>query len=103
FYQFYASSNFQLSDGLIGQQLVDQLQNIDNKGDALAQQLVAQIPWGHNIQIFTKSKDINEALFYIQKTKENNWSRDILALQIKSDLYARQGKAITNFTNTLPA
>ncbi|MDR2727793.1 MAG: PDDEXK nuclease domain-containing protein, partial [Chitinispirillales bacterium] len=69
----------------------------------IVQQLVALIPWGHNILIFTKSKDINEALFYIKKTKENNWSRDTLALQIKSDLYARQGKAVTNFTNTLPA
>jgi predicted nuclease of restriction endonuclease-like (RecB) superfamily len=67
------------------------------------QQLVVQIPWGHNILICTKSKDVNEALFYIRKTKENNWSRDMLALQIKSDLYARQGKAITNFNNTLPA
>ena len=67
------------------------------------QHLVTQIPWGHNILIFTKSKSINEALFYIQKTKENNWSRDTLALQIKSDLYVRQGKAITNFSNTLPA
>ena len=66
------------------------------------QRLVFEIPWGHNIQIFTKSKDINEALFYIHKTKENNWSRDVLALQIKSELYLRQGKAITNFTSTLP-
>jgi len=64
----------------------------------LVQQLVALIPWGHNILIFTMSKELKEALFYIQKTKENNWSRDTLALQIKSGLYTRQGKAITNFT-----
>jgi predicted nuclease of restriction endonuclease-like (RecB) superfamily len=100
FYQFYCNSLAQQPAGLIGQQLVAQLQPIDNK---LGQQLVAQIPWGHNILIFTKSKDVKEALFYVQKTKENNWSRDTLALQIKTDLYARQGKAITNFTNTLPA
>lgn len=71
-------------------------------GDEFIQQLVIQIPWGHIKIIITKIKDINEALFYIQKIKENNWSRDTLALQIKSNLYERSGKAITNFTNTLP-
>jgi len=85
FYLFYQSQ--------IGQQAVDQF----------TQQAVAQIPWGHNILIFTKSKSINEAHFYIQQTIENGWSRDILSLQIKSDLYSRQGKAITNFSKNLPA
>ena len=65
------------------------------------QQLVAQIPWGHNIFIFSKSKTINEAYFYIQQTIENAWSRDVLALQLKTKLYQRQGKAVTNFTQTL--
>ena len=53
------------------------------------------------LQIIEKQEP--KALFYIQKTKENNWSRDAVALHIKSDLYARQGKAVTNFANTLPA
>lgn len=66
------------------------------------QQLVAQIPWGHNILIFSKSRDINEASFYLRETIENGWSRDVLGLQIKSQLYERQGKAITNFKETLP-
>jgi predicted nuclease of restriction endonuclease-like (RecB) superfamily len=107
FYQFYNSTQLvQQPVGLIRQQVADELQVPDNKQDRssfeLVQQVVALIPWGHNILIFTKSKELKEALFYVQKTKENNWSRDTLALQIKSDLYARQGKAITNFTNTLP-
>jgi predicted nuclease of restriction endonuclease-like (RecB) superfamily len=71
-------------------------------GSEFGQQLVAQIPWGHNIMIFTKAKDFPEAQFYIQQTIENGWSRDILSLQIKSDLYNRQGKAISNFSMTLP-
>lgn len=66
------------------------------------QQLVTQIPWGHNILIFSKSKDLSEARFYIQETIANGWSREILGSQLKSDLYARQGKAIHNFKNTLP-
>lgn len=98
FYKFY-------SDKSIGQQLVDQLddfpQGSGNEGYIFGQQLVDQIPWGHNILIFTKSKTIKEAAFYIQQTISNNWSRDTLALQVKSNLYQRQGSAITNFEHTL--
>jgi hypothetical protein len=35
-----------------------------------------QIPWGHNILIFTKSKDVKEAAFYIEQTIAGHWSRD---------------------------
>lgn len=66
------------------------------------QQLVGQIPWGHNVLIITKSKDIDEATFYINKTIENNWSRTILAHQIDLEMYDRSGKAINNFETTLP-
>lgn len=66
------------------------------------QQLVAQIPWGHNILIITKIKEITEALFYINETIINGWSRSVLEMQIETDLFTRQGKAITNFNNTLP-
>jgi predicted nuclease of restriction endonuclease-like (RecB) superfamily len=65
-------------------------------------QLVGQIPWGHNRLILTKIKDVEQALFYIQNTIENGWSRNILELQIESKLFERQGKSITNFQNTLP-
>lgn len=67
------------------------------------QQPVDQIPWGHNILIFTKSQNQAEAGFYIAQTIEQGWSRDVLALQLKSDLYARSGKAVTNFSRTLPS
>ncbi|MBE0507009.1 MAG: DUF1016 domain-containing protein [Marinospirillum sp.] len=67
------------------------------------QQPVDQIPWGHNILIFTKCSSVAEAAFYIAQTIEQGWSRDVLALQIKSKLYDRAGKAVTNFSHTLPA
>ena len=67
------------------------------------QQLVGQIPWGHNVLIITKTENIEEAVFYINKTVENNWSRSVLEHQIDLDFYNRSGKAITNFNNTLPA
>ncbi len=69
--------------------------------DAIVQQVVAQIPWGHNILIISKLKDLEEAQFYLQQTIENNWSRDVLGLQIKSGLYNRKGKSVTNFKQTL--
>jgi predicted nuclease of restriction endonuclease-like (RecB) superfamily len=40
---------------------------------------------------------------YIQQVIENGWSRSILEHWIESDLYCRQGKAVTNFKQILPA
>ena len=102
FYNFYQSSFVQQAVGQIGQQPVDQLQLSKIQDNEIIQRPIFQIPWGHNILIFSKSKDINEAQFYIQQTIENGWSRDTLALQIKSQLFKRQGKAVTNFKQTLP-
>ena len=65
-------------------------------------QLVALIPWGHNREIITKCSVVEEALFYVQATIQNNWSRAVLLLQMESDLYNRRGKAIDNFGETLP-
>jgi predicted nuclease of restriction endonuclease-like (RecB) superfamily len=70
--------------------------------DEIFHQLGGKIPWRHHVEIFTKAKSIQEAHFYIQETLENGWSRDTLALQIKSQLYKRQGKAVSNFRLTLP-
>lgn len=61
----------------------------------------ALVPWKHHVEIFTKSKSLEEALFYMDQVISGNWSRSRLEDEIKSDLYARQGKAITNFSRTL--
>ncbi|MDX9806360.1 MAG: PDDEXK nuclease domain-containing protein [bacterium] len=86
---------FYSTQDLIGQQAVAQIM----------QQVVAQlsgIPWGHNITIISKCKNVDEALFYVQATAKNNWSRSILTHQIEGKLFEREGKAITNFQSTLP-
>ena len=70
---------------------------------AQAVPLLTQIPWGHNRVIVSKCNTVKEALFYVQKTIENNWSRNVLIHQIESGLCHREGKAITNFSETLPA
>ena len=65
--------------------------------------IIFRIPWGHNKIILDKCKgNIEKALFYAQKTVENNWSRDVLLNFISTDLYEREGKAINNFELALP-
>jgi len=65
--------------------------------------VIAQIPWGHNQTLLNKLKSTDQRVWYAQKTFENGWSRDILTIQIDSNLFNRQGSAVTNFDRTLPA
>lgn len=67
------------------------------------QQLVGQIPWGHNVVIISKSKNHWRSYFLFKQNDENNWSRSVLLHQIELNFYERHGKAITNFTETLPS
>jgi len=87
----------------IVQQAVGQLKNDVNQQIAIRQQAVAQIPWGHNILIFTKCDDVETALFYVRQTIDNQWSRATLKDQLKSQLHLRKGKTVSNFKSTLPA
>ncbi|MBP3245768.1 MAG: DUF1016 family protein [Bacteroidaceae bacterium] len=63
----------------------------------------ALVPWGHHVEIITKCKSIDEALFYVGKTIEQGLSRNSLANCIKANLYEHQGKIVNNFTDHLPA
>jgi predicted nuclease of restriction endonuclease-like (RecB) superfamily len=69
------------------------------------QQVVAQIPWGHNVVIMDKVLTEYERTWYLKECAENGWSRNVLVHQIESNLYARQATAdkISNFENRLPA
>ncbi len=59
------------------------------------------VPWRHHVDIITKCKDIDEALFYIRKTIEEGWSRQTLDNCLHAKLYRNQGGAISNFTDYL--
>lgn len=87
-YLFYSQSN------IIGQRVVDQFGMPKKFG---------KIPWGQHIEIISRCKTLDEALFYIDATIQNNWSRPTLKEKLLSDLYKKQGKAITNFNEKLPA
>lgn len=86
-YKFYNSEE----NGL---QPVSQMEVIEN--------MIKSIPWGHNQRIMYKCQSVQEALFYVQKTMDNGWSRNVLEHQIDSGLYNRQGKAVSNFRLKLP-
>lgn len=60
------------------------------------------VPWGQHIDIITKCRSINEALFYIQQVVEKGLSRPALQNSIKANLYSHQGKIVNNFTEKLP-
>lgn len=81
-----------------------------SKTELASQELAAHImqdlfsvPWGHQMLLIDKcSDDVIKALFYVQQVVENGWSRNVLHNYIDSSLYERQGKALSNFTRTLP-
>jgi len=71
--------------------------------ESFVQQAVAQIPWGHHVRLLDRIKASPERQWYIHKTIECGWSRDVLIHQIESRLYQRQANPITNFQKTLPS
>lgn len=64
---------------------------------------LSSIPWSHNIVLLEKLKNIDERIWYANKTLENGWSRNVLSMWIDQRLHRREGKAITNFKETLAA
>lgn len=69
------------------------------------QQVVAQIPWSHNVVLMDRVSDMKQRLWYIEKTIENGWSRNTLVHQIESKLFERQNNDLktTNFMEKLKA
>jgi len=87
FYRFYSSDE-------IGHQV---------GGELRLPQILGTVPWRHHIEIMAKSNSIDEALFYIEQTIENGWSRAVLLNFIKTDYYRAKGSAPNNFSLTLPS
>lgn len=70
----------------------------------LSEEDLFAVPWGHHRIIIDRCKeDSNKAVFFVKKTIQNNWSRAVLENFLDTDLYDRQGKAISNFAYALPA
>lgn len=75
---------------------------LEYKHDEVVQQLVAQLPWGHNLLLIEKIKDNDIRMMYIKATIENGWSRSILEIQIKNNYHLRIGHSFNNFNISLP-
>jgi predicted nuclease of restriction endonuclease-like (RecB) superfamily len=119
FYKFYSGEKE------IVAQVVQKLQPAENENDINFAQLVQQIqslpviagvdseviqfphflgmiPWGHHIEILQSCKDVKEAVFYVEKTIQNNWSRAMLSHAIAAGFYKDAEKPLHNFALTLP-
>lgn len=104
-YLFYSSSD-------IFSEMAHTIENSIDLNSLKLQQVGAEIefpaifgfvPWRHHVEIVTKCKTIEEALFYVRKTIEESWSRSTLVGCIKANLYQSSGNALTNFAEKLPA
>lgn len=122
FYLFYKDSLFvhqaggqlqnfpQETKSEIVRQAAARLENKTSKGRIVQQaagqldrdSILTKIPWWHHIVIMSKCQTTQEAMFYLEQTIQNNWSRSVLEIQIASGLKNRFGKALSNFDLTLP-
>ena len=76
---------------------------LEYKDNEEVQQLVAQVPWGHNIVLMEKIKDKEIRKIYVEAILKNGWGRNMLSIQIDNGYHLRIGSSNNNFENTLPA
>ena len=69
---------------------------------SILQQLVAKLPWGHNLRVLDRIKDRATREWYLRAALEHGWSQNVLVHMISGQLHEREGKALTNFERTLP-
>ena len=108
-YLFYNQENTIVQQAVAQLEDVNVQQAVAKLDDDMRQQTVAQIsedvffsvPWGHHLYIISQCKDVSRAVFYLQKTVENGWSRAALLNYLDTNLYERQGKAVNNFNRLL--
>lgn len=107
FYRPYVEKVQQLVGQLKNESQQVKIQQTVGQMDVSANQILEQlfsIPWGHHTLLIDRCSDnIEKALFFVRSTVENGWSRSMLLNALSTDLYERQGKALTNFKRTLPA
>ena len=70
--------------------------------EAIVQQLIAQLPWGHNLRVLDRVKDRSVREWYLHAALEHGWSQNVLVHMISGHLHEREGKAPNNFRLTLP-
>ena len=92
----------QLENGKAQQAVKDSPEIVPQPVGQLKEMLFS-IPWGHHRYLIDRyGTEPEKAFFYVKKTMKEGWSRDVLLNFMDSGLYEREGKALTNFTRTLP-
>lgn len=102
---YYAKKFYLLYSRYIRPQISGKAENseIVPQGVGQLEEILFSIPWGHHRYLIDRySKEPEKALFYVKETIKNGWSREMLLNFMDTDLYEREGKALTNFTRTLP-
>lgn len=91
-------------DAEIWRQPVAKLTSTKVEAVEFLQQLVAEIPWGHNLIILNKLTDPAPRLYYLRSSAQFGWSRNVLLNQIKAGAYERTvtQKKAHNFDLALP-
>jgi predicted nuclease of restriction endonuclease-like (RecB) superfamily len=96
FYREYSQiidENIEINENIKVKQTVSLFDNFKD--------FLTKIPWGHNIVLMQKIKDISDRLLYIDNIIKNSWSRDTLIRMIKHKFHKRQGALPNNFDLTL--
>ena len=75
---------------------------LEYRNDEIWQQLVAKLPWGHNLLLIQKIKNKKIRKIYAEATVSNGWSRSVLDFQIKTEYHKRIGNSSNNFSKSLP-
>jgi len=84
-------------------QAVAQLSSVEQIYLEVLQEFAFLLPWSHHVLLIEKIKEIPIRLWYMKESVEQSWTHATLAAMIKKDTYNRQGKAVTNFSLTLPS
>lgn len=96
------SSTAQFTDNEFMQSITAQSHNDNINLESFVENIFLKIGFTHHITLINKCKNINERIFYFQKTIENQWSVTILEHHLNSKLYQLKGQIINNFERTLP-
>ena len=103
YFAFVPQSVAQLEEEKVPQAVAQSSEIFPQLAEQLSEVLFS-IPWGHHRYVMDKcSEEPAKAFYYVRKTMEEGWSREVMLIHMDANLYEREGKALTNFTRTLPA
>src|ERR1035437_3289030 len=71
--------------------------------EEIVQPRLDNLGWASHMILMQNCKDKDTRFWYMERASANGWSKRDLEAHIHTQLHLRQGKALNNFENTLPA